>query len=410
MTVFHKKTKTREFCSNNDTVTKPYARNTRNLMSQTLDRESTLNTDHASSHWTLADFFSTYRFWALFLALLLVVVSRNGLNVVVQEILINDGFRPIFVGIFYGSAQCAWIIGAVIAFAVASRCPRAALVVPIVICAIALLALQWKPDLLGSPVFLVMLGLLKGVVVSAFTLVGAIFLVGGRPSKLDFACAFVLVSTPLAISSIVSPIAFGMLLYDNPDGRLAIWVFLAGIVLAGLMLLPCKQLAFDNAPRIRHQPLPARQRSPLIVSFLTMLIIIALVAAFIITLLHYLDSGTVSDMSEGTIDALTLLGVIALCGLLYFAYWIYRIHGELADAAASPRLLTPPVAMLIGLFAPLGLPILLMTLGDLLNDRARANGTGNSMSITWLIIFCAVLPPVAMGMIQHAANKARASR
>jgi hypothetical protein len=46
-----------------------------------------------------------------------------------------------------------------------------------------------------------------------------------------------------------------------------------------------------------------------------------------------------------------------------------------------------------------------MTLGDLLNDRARDRGHGSLISIAWLGIWSFILPPVAIGMIQNAANE-----
>ena len=144
------------------------------------------------------------------------------------------------------------------------------------------------------------------------------------------------------------------------------------------------------------------------VGFLTVLGGIAIVAIACIVIPHYLYPGSVISLrsfDSGAISLLAVLGIVVLFSLIYFAYWIYHIHGELAGTAASQRLLTPLAALLIALFVPMALPILLMTLGDLLNDRARAKGTGRALSITWLMIFCFLLPPVAMSMIQRAANK-----
>lgn len=60
--------------------------------------------------------------------------------------------------------------------------------------------------------------------------------------------------------------------------------------------------------------------------------------------------------------------------------------------------------MLIAILVPLGLPVLLMTLGDLLNERARDRGEANAVSIAWLGIWSFILPPVPIAMIQNAAN------
>jgi hypothetical protein len=84
---------------------------------------------------------------------------------------------------------------------------------------------------------------------------------------------------------------------------------------------------------------------------------------------------------------------------------MYCIHGELAGAAPSQQLLTPLAGMLIAIMVPLGLPILVLTLGDLINDRARDKGQGQLLSIAWLAICSFFIPPIAIAMIQNAANK-----
>lgn len=362
-------------------------------------------TDPVSSRWTLADFLSSYRFWALFIAYFLVAFSSYSVNMGIHRLVLDNGGHPSTLGIFYSSSQFAWILGAVIAFAAAARRARTALIVPIVICALVTLVGQWNPDLFASPGFLIVFGISKGMLVSVFTLACAILLVGGRPGKLDFACAFVLVSVPIALSSAFSALAIAMLITEETGSQPLIWWFLGCIVLAALILLPCKPLTFDDAPRVRHSPLPVRQRSALRVGVVTALLTIAILVAILLILPYLSYLGGLRSLSDGTIAGLIALGIVALGSLVYYAYWIYRIHGELAGAEASQRLLTPLAALLVALFVPLGLPVLVMTLGDLLNDRARAGGAGGALSITWLMIFCVLLPPVAMAMIQHAANK-----
>ncbi|CDZ64304.1 hypothetical protein [Neorhizobium galegae] len=95
---------------------------------------------------------------------------------------------------------------------------------------------------------------------------------------------------------------------------------------------------------------------------------------------------------------------ICIAAFIYLAYWVYRIHGEMAGPEPSQRLLTPLAAMFIAILVPLGLPILVMTLGDLLNDRARSRGEGRLVSIAWLAVWSLILPPVAIALIQSAAN------
>ena len=120
----------------------------------------------------------------------------------------------------------------------------------------------------------------------------------------------------------------------------------------------------------------------------------------------YLFQANVFDVTSSPITLLpALLAIgIAVAVFIYFAFWVYRIHGELAGAAQSQRLVTPLAAMLIAVLVPLGLAVLVMTLGDLLNDRARNAGQGPLVSIGWLGIWSFVFPPIAMAMIQNAAN------
>ncbi|WP_019998831.1 hypothetical protein [Aureimonas ureilytica] len=64
----------------------------------------------------------------------------------------------------------------------------------------------------------------------------------------------------------------------------------------------------------------------------------------------------------------------------------------------------PNAAVPIALLVPFGMPVLLVTIGDLLNDRARENGKGQVISIAWLVGWTVLLPPIAIAMVQSAAN------
>ncbi|MNT89751.1 hypothetical protein D3C72_2305370 [compost metagenome] len=45
-----------------------------------------------------------------------------------------------------------------------------------------------------------------------------------------------------------------------------------------------------------------------------------------------------------------------------------------------------------------------MTLGELLNDRATDTGKKRPLSIGWLAFWTFCMPPIAIAMIQNAAN------
>ncbi|PDS33520.1 hypothetical protein [Rhizobium phaseoli] len=362
------------------------------------------NTSAPSSNaeWTLADFLSTYRYWAVFLSSLLIAVGGQGLSTVFPVIAQMTGSSAQTIGIFYFGSTLGWVVGAFLAFIVAGRHGRSALISPILVCAIVAVAVLPAPDLWGSPSFLLFFGLVFGAVRAVFPLASAIFLVGGRPGKIDFGCALTLMSTTILVSAF-APVGASWL-YELDLGAVpVVSAFLACLLLAVIVLVPAGNLAFDDAPRPRHKPLAPRQRSPLLVAVILITPpILILLAAIGFRLFQANDVG-VGDSPIALLLTL-LIFAIALAAFIYLAYWVYRIHGELAGAAPSQRLLTPLAAMVIAILVPLGLPVLLMTLGDLLNDRARDRGEGNVVSIAWLGIWSFILPPVAIAMIQNAAN------
>ncbi|MGO4449762.1 hypothetical protein AB4Y96_12600 [Phyllobacterium sp. TAF24] len=362
------------------------------------------DTSAASSKpdFTMADFLSTYRYWALFSSSLFVAVGGQGLNSVLPLISQIAGSSAQTIGIFYLGSSLGWVIGAFVAFMVAPRQGWAALVSPILVCGVVTIGFLAMPAFWGSPVFLFLFGLAVGTVRAVFPLAIAIFLVGGRPGKIDFACALTLISTTI-LTSLFAPMGAAFLYEFNQSGLPVVWGFLICLLLAMLVLLPARDLGFDEPARPRHKPLPPRQRSPIMVAIILVTPAIVLLLTGLIAF-FFQRSEFGATGSFALIPSVLLLGV-AVGVLIYFAYWVYHIHGELAGAVASQRLLTPLAATLIAILAPLGLPILVMTLGDLLNDRARDSGQGTSISITWLAVWSILLPPIAIAMIQNAANK-----
>lgn len=352
------------------------------------------------AEWTLADFLSTYRSWALFFASLLLAFGGQGLTTVFPLISQEAGSSVQTIAIFYLGSNAGWVIGAFLAFVVASRHGRPALIA----CTLAAIAVIPAPALWASPVFLFFFGLLLGAVRAVFPLAIAIFLVGGRPGRIDFGCALTLMSTTILTSAFAPVLASW--LYQADQGGLSVAIaFLACLVIAAVLLLPAQPLAFDDMPRRRHRPIAPQRRSPLMVA---VILTAPLVLIFLLSLGVYGFQGDGLE-ANGTSEIMQLLAllalVIAIAALIYLAYWSYRIHGELAGAAPSQRLLTPLAAMLIVILVPLGLPVLLMTLGDLLNDRGRESGHGRLISIAWLAFWSFLFPPIAIALVQNAANK-----
>ena len=352
--------------------------------------------------WTLADFLSTYRYWGLFLSSLLLAIAGGGLGTMLPLISQSNGSSAQTIGIFYFASTFGWIIGAFLAFVVASHHGRPALIVPIVLCAVIAVSLIPAPVLWGSPVFLFVLGLALGTVRAIYPLAIAIFLVGGRPGKIDFGCALALLSTTI-LTSAFAPIGASLLYEFDQGGQPVVLSFLACLMLAVVALLPTGQLTFDEPPRPRHKPLAPRRRSPLLIAII---LLFPPILVLVTVLGVYLSQANGLDVTYSPVMLLVSILVLGICiaAFIYLAYWVYRIHGELAGAEPSQRLLTPLAAMFIAILVPLGLPILIMSLGDLLNDRARNRGERPLVSIAWLAIWSLILPPVAIAMIQNAAN------
>ncbi|MGE7367670.1 hypothetical protein ACQKKX_01175 [Neorhizobium sp. NPDC001467] len=352
--------------------------------------------------WTLADFLGTYRYWALFAAWLFVSVGAQGFGAVIPAISSMAGLSVASTSLYYSGTGVGWIGAAFIAFVVAGRSGRAALIVPLAVCAILLAAFAFLQPLSQTAPFLFLLGLSIGTVQALFPLATAVFLVGGRPGRIDFACAMALLSGAVLLS-FLGPILVS-LLYDDQGVTTVVAAVFICMVMAILAIAPAKRLAFEDVPRPRHHPLSPRQRSPMLLACVLLSAPVLWMVAAIGT--DFFRAHIFADGPSPVVLFLSLALVIITFGaLIYLLYWVYRIHGELAGAQASQRLVSPLAALLVALFVPLGLPVLLMTLGELLNDRAREKGRPRLLSIGWLATWCLLLPPVAMALIQHAVNR-----
>lgn len=351
--------------------------------------------------WTLADFLGSYRFWALFLSSSLVAASEQSLRTMLPSIANAAGSTYQAISLFYFGGTSGWLIGAFLAFFVGSRKPFPALVCPAIVCLLVAGSLLATLDLFASPLFLLLFGLTSGTVLTVFSLVTVIALIGGRPGRIDFACLFTLMSTPLIAVAFAPMVASWF--FEIGGSALIVIAFMLCLVLAMLLLLPAGRLSFEEGPRLRHSPLAPRRRSPILVA---LVLLAAQIVTVISALICYLFVTDFLDLGSPIIFMLSPgILCLSLAGIVYFARWVYRIHGELAGAQASARLLSPRAALLTALFIPLGLPILLMTLADLLNDRAAARGQARPVSLVWLGIWSFCLPPIAIALIQHGANK-----
>src|SRR5690606_30986572 len=120
--------------------------------------------------------------------------------------------------------------------------------------------LLWGQAWRSSPLFVV-LALAHGVVQGMFFSAVAIFLSEGKASRVDFACALVMLLVAVPVSVVVLPFVQAMMSSSSIGSQWLLWFFMVCHVLALLVLLPCKTFFFGGEPARRHKPLPARQRS-----------------------------------------------------------------------------------------------------------------------------------------------------
>lgn len=354
--------------------------------------------------WTLADFLSSYRFWALFVAASLVTLAEQGANTVFPVVLTGINGSSENIAIFFLGTAPGWIVGAFLAFIVASRRGLPALLAPLGIAILAALVPLALPGLWDEPVFLFLFGLSIGALRGVFALAIAIFLFGGRSTRIDFGSALTLMSVTI-ILGFAAPFLWAVFYRAADDINGLILAFVALMIIAAAMLVLARKVEFDDQPRQRHRPLPVRRRSPVAVALILAaptLLAIALVLGA--EWLQHIEIRSETGYVLNIVFALASIG-LAIFAFLYLAWWAYHIHGELAGAEQSQRLLTPWAGLLVAVLVPLGLPVLLMTLADLVNDRAKARGEAPLASIAWIGIWSFVFAPVAIALIQDAANR-----
>ncbi|WP_019998630.1 hypothetical protein [Aureimonas ureilytica] len=353
--------------------------------------------------WTLADFLSTYRYWALFLSFMLVALGGQGGGTVLPLMLMDAASTYQTIGMFHLGISMGWIVGAFLAFVVAPRNGRAALIWPCLACAVITTAFLFLPGFWSFPAFLIVFGLACGAAQGVFPLALAVFLTGGRPGRTDFAGALLLLS-PTVLIAMLAPMGASML-YEQVGGWSVVSGMVACLLLAVAVLVPARGSGFEDAPSPRHRPGRPRRRSPLAVAAVLLAPFAASAAAGLVMFLATLAGSGADKIPSLKVALASTIGCITLGALVYLAVWLYRIHGELAGAAPSQRLLTPFAAVPVALLVPFGMPVLLITLADLLNDRARGSGKGQAISIAWLVGGTVFLPPVAIAMVQSAANR-----
>ncbi len=354
--------------------------------------------------WTLAELLSTWRFWGVCLAVVLLNMGNVGFGSIASSLAAeHDLSLRNLSHYYYPSMDGAWL-GAFLAMIAARRFPRALLVTLALLCGAALTLLIVDDGASTSMIFR-LCGLTQGMARTAAVILAASILAGARSERGDFAVAFglmvVLSHAPGSLAGLPAGYA---------AGRWSLSIAVTGCI----VLLACAAISawtvgrslFGCAARPRRQrTLPVRHRSPVALAATGLLIQFVSVAAAALVLYHHATSPWDDDRALQT-GILCVVALAVLGGVIYAIYWCYRIHGEVASIEPSRRLFNARAAVCVALFVPFGFSIVLMTLVDVLNERAARATSVRRLGAARVALVSCVLPSVAMGMIQRAVNEA----
>ena len=190
-----------------------------------------------ASSWTLADFLATYRYWALFIATLLLRSSGETLSIMapvfLHEISVTMHSAAMDTTLFFVFTKVGWVVGACLTFMVLGRRPRAALLIPLLVCSIVTVLLLWRQEWVASPL-LMLLAVADGAVQAIFLFAAAIFLSGSKASKVDFSCALVIILGAILASMVLVLVMPALMPITS---QWLLWFFGACHILALLVLV-----------------------------------------------------------------------------------------------------------------------------------------------------------------------------
>lgn len=357
--------------------------------------------------WTWADQVSSYRFWGLVGAWACSAFSMQALRTSVldsarQMLAYAEIAQVMALGLPLGM-----LAGLVLGLLLVRGSTARGLVL-LALCAGVLLplALQWGLDL--SVPQLAALLLLGQVQLYALMVVVPAALAGGRGRSVVFASALVVALALKALVDVAAPM-LTLTVAERWPWWSAHSQSVAAMGLAVLLLLPlwrgAGQALFTGTPLQRHaaQAVQAellRARNPLGMALWVGLL---WVAALIPLLGLWLAQG----LGDGLPQWWTRVAQgCAVAGLLGLVVWNYRIHRDvlaLVAPAQRPELLTPRAAAWACVLLPLSGLLLPLQLAQVLNLSGRGR-----LSTAWLVLWCLLLPPVAVALVQRAVNRAMA--
>lgn len=354
--------------------------------------------------WTWADQVSSYRFWGLVGAWACSAFSMQALRTSVldsarQMLAYAEIAQVMALGLPLGM-----LAGLVLGLLLVRGSTARGLVV-LALCAGVLLPLALQLGLDLSVPQLAALLLLGQVQLYALMVVVPAALAGGRGRSVVFASALVVALALKALVDVAAP-----MLTLTVAERWPWWTAhsqsVVAMGLAVLLLLPlwwgAGQALFVGMPPQRHaaQAVQAvlRARNPLgMALWVGLLWVAALIPLAGLWLAQGLDDGLPqwwTRVAQGC----------AVAGLAGLVVWNYRIHRDvlaLAAPAQRAELLTPRAAAWACVLVPLSGLLLPLQLAQVLNQSGRGR-----LSTAWLVLWCLLLPPVAVALVQRAVNRA----
>jgi hypothetical protein len=310
--------------------------------------------------WTWADQVSSWRFWGLLLAYVLLVPLTDAALLQSfafwREIAALGGAEY---GTMLSTRHVASAFGLCLAWVAVRWRPGVSLVLlaALKVCGLALLFFvnlgSFETRFTGS----VLVGLSTG----ALALAVPALIAGGRRGAEAFVVSFGIVSVFGVIVGLIASVAVGASVHAWGPWWVAYIASIAAIV-GTLVASTVGSALFAGPPPERGYTLTPVARGPV---------------------------------------ATALLCLVPL----YVLYWLYRSHGEVAAVAPSRGLLSPRAAMLGAIIVPfLGL-FAIASLADALNARCRDLGRPRSRSPVTVFLWALFFAPVAVALVQSGINR-----
>lgn len=356
--------------------------------------------------WTFADQVSSYRFWGLVGAWACSAFSMQALRASVldsarQMLAYGEIAQVMALGLPLGM-----LAGLVLGLLLVRGSTTRGLVLLALCTGVLLpLALQWGLE--PSVPQLAALLLLGQVQLYALMVVVPAVVAGGRGRSVVFASALVVALALKALVDLAAPM-LTMAVAERWPWWTAHSQSVVAMGLAVLLLLPlwrgAGQALFAGMPPQRHAVQPAqpalRARNPLGMALWVGLLWVAALIPLL---------GLWLALTQGLGDGLPqwwtrVAQGCAVAGLIGLVWWNYRIHRDvlaLAAPAQRAELLTPRAAAWACVLVPLSGLLLPLQLAQVLN----LSGCGR-LSTAWLVLWCLLLPPVAVALVQRAVNRA----